>query len=621
MSRGNSSRVTLWRFDRANPPASIGEVAASIEVDPIGHFSPDGRLVAIVGSDRSIAIWNLDKGEALGLLPSEAKRVKIRFSPDNTFVAVFAGNRGALWGLKPRTKIIDLPALSRRAQAMFSPDSKYLVAAGREADRAIQTWSTEFGDHNKLTGHSRGVKSLRFCGNTLVSQDRDQIRAWHLERSRAAAVLNANDQSEVLCGSDGERLVEYSTDSPNVSVWDIRRREARLRIAPGVARNGFPQFPTRAIKQLDTHTVGLWDVANDRQIAILPGARIGVTEGLFSQGLFSADERFLATRGPDAKTILLWNAIDGNRIAALSLTNEPYRVIFSPDGRRLVAVGDDARLWEAATGREIAVFAAQQDMVFSPDSRRLLTKVSDDAGSMAPAAKLWDASTGALISTLRTAKKSIRSILFTTDGRFAITATSDQPESEQVDTEFWKVADGTAKYLLGGHQDNLLGAVLDHSATRAITWSDRHSARLWDLETGTSLATFVRLEQEELPAPEDFRGGAQATRFWMRLKVTEVAWDFNSDHVTVTFRGLEFSDGETLTWTVFNTTQALIDRVKQVASRCLTPKERVAAGLGLEPPHWCVELSKWPYHTPEWTQWLSDSRSHRNARLPEVLDP
>ena len=35
-----------------------------------------------------------------------------------------------------------------------------------------------------------------------------------------------------------------------------------------------------------------------------------------------------------------------------------------------------------------------------------------------------------------------------------------------------------------------------------------------------------------------------------------------------------------------------------------------------EPPLWCVELEKWPYHTDAWKRWLSDTRAGKNPPLP-----
>ena len=67
---------------------------------------------------------------------------------------------------------------------------------------------------------------------------------------------------------------------------------------------------------------------------------------------------------------------------------------FSPDGRRVITGSRDttARLWDAETGREIAVLQGHTMPVtsaaFSPDGRWVVTG-SDDW-----TARLWDAETG-----------------------------------------------------------------------------------------------------------------------------------------------------------------------------------------------------------------------------------
>jgi WD40 repeat protein len=64
---------------------------------------------------------------------------------------------------------------------------------------------------------------------------------------------------------------------------------------------------------------------------------------------------------------------------------------FSPDGKRIVTASMDktARMWDAATAKEIAVLRGHDDRVtsaaFSPDGSRIVTASEDST------ARIWDA--------------------------------------------------------------------------------------------------------------------------------------------------------------------------------------------------------------------------------------
>ena len=80
---------------------------------------------------------------------------------------------------------------------------------------------------------------------------------------------------------------------------------------------------------------------------------------------------------PDDKTARLWDAATGKEIAVLRGHDDTVRsAAFSPDGTRVVTASDDktARLWDAATGKEIVALRGHDNTVwsaaFSPEPRR-----------------------------------------------------------------------------------------------------------------------------------------------------------------------------------------------------------------------------------------------------------
>ena len=90
---------------------------------------------------------------------------------------------------------------------------------------------------------------------------------------------------------------------------------------------------------------------------------------------------------------------------------------FSPDGRRIVTASGDrtARIWDAATGKSIAVLSGHGDMVlsaaFSPDGRRIVTASEDKT------ARIWDADTAKPLAVLSGHRAPVRMAAFSPDGR------------------------------------------------------------------------------------------------------------------------------------------------------------------------------------------------------------
>jgi WD40 repeat protein/serine/threonine protein kinase len=248
-------------------------------------------------------------------------------------------------------------------------------------------------------------------------------------------------------------------------------------------------------------TLRLWDPATGRQVAV---CRLGSEKGVRPSKLdrnphvaYSPDgSRIVSSAGslanigqsggePGSGTIRLWDAGTGKEIAVLAYWQDALRpVAFSPDGKR-VAVGSEkfVHLCDAVTGRRLAVLGPHTNPVsalaYSPDGKRM---ASTDGSSVI---HLWDGKTGKEVAVLRGHTATVGGeITFSPDGSRLVSG-SQYPESS---ARLWDAATGRLLFVLAGHKNYISAVSFSPDAKRVVTTSTDQTARLWDVRTGELLA-------------------------------------------------------------------------------------------------------------------------------------
>ena len=116
-------------------------------------------------------------------------------------------------------------------------------------------------------------------------------------------------------------------------------------------------------------------------------------------------------------------------------------------------------------------------VAFSTDGKTALTGSSDKT------TRLWSLETGETLAILKGHERWVWSAQFSPDGKTALTGSSDNT------ARLWSLDTGEVLAILKGHEGRVLSTQFSSDGKTALTGSQDKTARLWSLETGETLQT------------------------------------------------------------------------------------------------------------------------------------
>jgi WD40 repeat protein/serine/threonine protein kinase len=456
-------------------------------------LSPDGTKLATIAEEPVGRIWSTsDWSLLLELKGQHGKLRSVRFSPDGTKLATGADDASvSLWDAADGRLLFQIhPRCGAVSEVAFSPAAPNRSSIGGPSD--AMGWTP----------------SHRSSGGPPSA-------AWTPRPAAEPAAPGIGGPS----GPRGTRLAITGYDG-TVRVWNLEgepRQELALRGHTHAVRAvAWSSDGTRIASGGYDALVRLWDASDGRPLAVFTGH----------------DDTVNALQWTDDGSRLYSGSIDGSirswstdaSLASpfvLMLPREALALGFTNDGEHML-VADQQRtpmLRDAPTGELVCKLPGQCSSIsVSRDGRFVAGRSGENFASV------WDARTGALLTTLHGHAGFVVDTLFTSDGRFLVTSSFD--ESIIV----WETATWTKARQLGGfsglqsiaiHPDgdrlavattgslvfvslttgeelariaegmHLRKAAFSPDGSILATTSTERFARLWDARTGTLLRSLA----------------------------------------------------------------------------------------------------------------------------------
>ncbi len=484
-AKSQDTSVCVWNLATGETKRFEGHTQMVMGV----AWSPDGTLLVSCGGEGKVKAWDPNSG--LELLPpfeaSAKQRVMLRtaFSPDGRLLGVVGGDfpnptaRATLFDVRTRRVVRELAGHSTMPQGIaFSPDGQYVATSGFD-EGTVKVWSVEPPPpHVSLEGHDQTVWTAAFSpdGHRVATGSLDQTaRIWDADTGALLRTFVVRFPVVSLGFShDGKRLATVGPDN-TACVWDV---QADPETRSSGRQSALPSSPAHDVRPVQTRMIRLTPDATSAELVRLRGHTRAVLAVAWS-----TNDRWIATGSKD-KTAKIWNGGTGTEQRTLAgHEGSVQAVALTPDGSILATGSADgtARLWSVSSGECLRVLTNHASSVlslaFSPEGNLLAT------GSADRSARLWDTHTGRQVHVLSGHINGVSSVAFSPDGQRLVTAPggTELYASSHGDMRvfFWDVASGRQLLTLPAHDNAIYAAAFSPDGQRLVTASGDNTARIW----------------------------------------------------------------------------------------------------------------------------------------------
>ena len=498
-------------------------------------YSPDDQVLNPDTEGYQTYVWHPETGEVIIKFAGR----DFTFSSDSRLLAGAAFDETlrdadrvdrcvSVWDVTTGKRIAHFTGHSDEVNAVaFSPCGQFLASS----DRTLREWDLEMGVQKAV--HPDFDDPFYSNGGTLYAfvfpRDTDTIETWNVEHREKILEMSYGSGgfgfAKSLAVAHTQKQPQKSTqESPSEQIDD----NIPVYVIPREPR--FP-WPDPKVIWVDDQTLAsksmgrgimIWDVPqkcvretlmedeNIHSFTVLPEGKMLANSAVFLDDpakvwdvdypdtpivefraniwwerdeVFSATGEYLAVGSQDG-SVYVWNLNRPDHpILLTGHTDYIWALAFSPNGKQVASGSADetARLWDVASGKEIAVLPLDRPRIpmgiaFSPCGKII-------AGGMEDEIRLWCAKQLTTFRTIRQPENSRRTyaLTFSPCGKYLASGTWWQKGMEKMAIRLWDVETAENIHTFWGHTTDVQSIGFSPDGTLLASGSFDGTILLWDI--------------------------------------------------------------------------------------------------------------------------------------------